>query len=123
MPSQPERRYFHRYASKADATVFRAHDLMRFGIRGRLRDVSSKGMTLVIDRPLDVGEAIYGVVENPVQQAKVNVRARVERVQVLEDGLHRVACSFPGRLTVREVHDLKYDQTEGWVGWKRHEKT
>ena len=116
-----ERRSFRRYASKAHATVYRAHDLMRFGLRGSVRDLSTHGVTLVLATPFDVGEPITGQIENPVLRASVKMRGRVENIQVLADGSHRLGCSLATRFTVRESHDLKLNQAEGWVGWSRRQ--
>lgn len=115
-PFEPERRSYRRYESKARARVVRARDLMRFGMPAEVGDVSTVGLTLLVGEEFEAGETFSGNLENPVLRAKVPVRARVENVQPLGDGRHRLGCSLRTRLTVRQVHDLKSNQAEGWVG-------
>lgn len=117
--SQPERRSYRRYESKAQAKVVRAHDLMRFGFRAEVGDVSTVGLTVHVGERVEVGETFSGELENPILRAKVPIQARVENVQALDDGRHRLGCSLRTRLTVRQVHDLKCNQAEGWVALKR----
>lgn len=104
---QEDRRAFARHASTATALIVRDSDRMRSGIRGQLSDISIAGFAVLLSAPLEVGESISVELENPIQRAKVSLRACVRYVLSEDERTYRVGCSVLNRLTVQQVEALR----------------
>lgn len=100
-----------RLSSEARACLIRELDPNRFEIYGRLEDVSSTGLCILLPAPLELDDYVSIRLENPIQHAKAQTRGFVERVERQQDGTYRVAISLLRRLTPREVQDQCRYQT------------
>lgn len=98
-----ERRFLMRYPSKAGARVIRDTDLMRNGIDGKLKDLSSAGLGILLTVPLEVNEQIKVELHNDVQRIAKEVRGVIRHVTLQDDELYHIGVELFTRLTPLEV--------------------
>lgn len=103
----PERRFMLRYPSRGAAVVLRDNDVMRLGIEGKLRDISSNGVGLLMPEPLTVGESIKVVLRNEIQKIERKVRGVVRHVTQQPDGRYLIGLELYCRLTPLDVSLLR----------------
>lgn len=104
---QHDRRSSYRHKGKATVVVQRDRDISDPGVSGRLGDVSTCGVGLLLPTPPEVGDFVTLEMESSLQRVKVRLRARVRRVQTERDGGAWVACSLLTKLTERQVWGLR----------------
>ena len=103
----PERRALPRFASRSTAKVIRDSDAMRLGIVGKLSDLSSVGLGLVLPTPLPVGEQVKIQLENELQRFKKEVRGAVRHCTPDGAGGYRIGLELFNRLESRELSMLR----------------
>lgn len=110
-----------RHSSYTRVVVVRDTDVMQFGLKGDLKDVSPFGLGIELDEPLSIGEQIKIEVEHVVQRFKKQVRGIVRHVHTTEQGQSRIGIELFTRLTPLDVSILKMgaskddDQQSQWL--------
>lgn len=102
----PERRASIRQRFDWDVTC----ELSSYGVSERwsaqVRDISSDGLGLVIDRPFDVGTILEIELMSRDGSIGYTIVARVTRSEALGDGRVLAGCQFVGRVADEELRDL-----------------
>jgi len=116
-----ERRSTPRRRGSASALIIRESDVMRFGVKGELRDVSATGLGLVMESPLEPNEQIKIQLTNVIQRVEKEVRGAVRHSTLQEDGTYHVGIELSSRLTPLEVSLLAMgvptDSQDGQKTW------
>ena len=110
-----------RHLSYTKVSIVRDSDIMQFGLRGDLKDVSQSGLGIMLDEALDIGEQVKIEVEHIVQRFKKQVRGIVRHVNQ-DENKYRIGIELFTRFNPSDVSILKMgipkdedDQNKRWL--------
>lgn len=101
-----QRRAFPRRPAKGTVTLRTGPAAMARGIYGRLVDISSAGVGILVGRELVPGTTVELEMQGVGSAKGFTVAAEVRFTQVAQGGAYRVGLRFLHRLLERELADL-----------------
>lgn len=118
---QSYERSTNRHRSFTKVSIVRDSDIMQFGLKGDLKDVSQSGLGILLDEALEIGEQVKIDVEHIVQRFKKQVRGIVRHVNESESK-YRIGIELFTRLNPSDVSILKMgapkdedDENKRWL--------
>ncbi|MEX0717050.1 MAG: PilZ domain-containing protein [Planctomycetaceae bacterium] len=105
-PPRKERRVTPRLRARGIARVIRDDDVMRVGVEGKLRDISTGGIGAEFPVELDLDEHVKLRLINDVQRFECETRGVVRHVTAVGNAFY-VGVELFARLTPRQVGLLK----------------